>query len=229
MRRVDDPGLVVQMLVLKLAELPRLRDIEAALAGAPPDERAAAARRPRVAPRGRREAGPRILSLVAGRAGARGAGRRPPPRPPGGDPIERFHEILDSRRRVTAAQVSLAESIGVDGRRAGAAVRDRPRGGQGSPRGARGEEAPRRRRAGGLRPLAADRAEDRARRPTATSARPRARCRGRRSRGSAPSSRAEADPMVRSAMELFRGELTEIKEEMSRSGASPSRRPRGRP
>ena len=35
-RRVDDPGLVVQMLVLKLAELPRLRDIEASIGGAPP-------------------------------------------------------------------------------------------------------------------------------------------------------------------------------------------------
>jgi len=33
------------------------------------------------------------------------------------------------------------------------------------------------------------------------------------SRASEPASRAEADPVVRSAMELFRAELTEVKEE----------------
>ena len=49
------------MLVLKLAELPRLRDIEEALAGARRGQRP---RRP-PRPRARAGAGPRIVSLVS--------------------------------------------------------------------------------------------------------------------------------------------------------------------
>ena len=65
-RRVDDPGLVIQMLVLKLAELPRLRDIEAAIAGAPggSSRTAGPAPAPPLPPRPS-EAGPRIVSLVS--------------------------------------------------------------------------------------------------------------------------------------------------------------------
>ncbi len=132
--------------------------------------------------------------------------------PVAGDPIERFHEILDSRRRVTAAQVSLAESIGVAGEdlvlRFGidrAAAKE-----------ALEEHAAKKllsevaREAFG-RPLKivlktgppADGDLGKAARevPRSTISRERA------------STRAEADPMVRSAMELFHGELTEIKEE----------------
>jgi DNA polymerase-3 subunit gamma/tau len=47
-RRVDDPGLVVQMLILKLAELPRLRDLETALSQAPAPKAAAPSAAPRM-------------------------------------------------------------------------------------------------------------------------------------------------------------------------------------
>jgi DNA polymerase-3 subunit gamma/tau len=207
-RRVDDPALAVQMLVLKLAELPRLRGIEATLAGLPagaiaPPPAPAAPPRPAAA-------GPRIVSLVP---------VEPEPEepaasaaPPGGDPLERFHEILDSRRRVTAAQVSLAESIsfsgddlvlrfGIDRAAAKEALEDH------AAKRLLGEVA---REAFG-RPMRivlrtgppADGDLGKAARevPRATIARERA------------STRAESDPMVRSAMELFHGELTEIKEE----------------
>ena len=79
-RRVDDPVLAVQMLVLKLAELPRLRGIEEAIAGAPPS----GARRGRAGARRRRPSGSGPAHRVArdGRAGARAGGagwrRRPP-------------------------------------------------------------------------------------------------------------------------------------------------------
>lgn len=205
-RRVDDPGLVVQMLILKLAELPRLRDIEAAIGSAPPARVAPA---PTPAPVRAADAGPRIVSLVSVEPEP---GPREAASAPAGDPIERFHEILDSRRRVTAAQVSLAESIGVSGEdlvlRFGidrAAAKE-----------ALEEHAARKllsevaREAFG-RPLKivlktgppADGDLGKAARevPRSTISRERA------------STRAEADPMVRSAMELFHGELTEIKEE----------------
>ena len=206
-RKVDDPGLVVQMLVLKLAELPRLRDIETAIAGAPsgagrPAPASAAPRSP--------DSGPRIVGLVP---------VEPEPEdscvataPPGGDPVQRFHEILDTKRRVTAAQVSLAESIRV----AGEDLVLRFGIDKASAKEALEEHAAKRllgdaaREAFG-RPLRivlrtgppADGDLGRAARavPQSTISRERA------------SSKAEADPMVRSAMELFHGELTEIKEE----------------
>ena len=207
-RRVDDPGLVVQMLILKLAELPRLRDIEGAISGA-----GAAAARPApaaVPPPRPSDAGPRIVSLVA---------VEPEPEsspvsaaPAGGEPIGRFHDLLDARRRMTGAQASLAESIFVD--RDDLVLRfgiDRA-----AAKEALEEHATKKllnevaREAFG-RPMRvvlktgppADGDLGKAARevPRSTIARERA------------SSRAETDPMVRSAMELFHGELTEIKEE----------------
>jgi len=206
-RRVDDPGLVVQMLILKLAELPRLRDLEATLSQAPATSRAAPAS---AAPRMRAE-GPRIVSLVPVEPETEGPSSGSAP-PPGHAPLDRFHEILDSRRRVTAAQVSLAESISVDGeelvlrfgidRAAAKEALDELN--------AKRLLAEVAREAFG-RPLRivlktgppADGDLGKAARevPRSTIARERA------------SSRAESDPMVRSAMELFHGELTEIKEE----------------
>src|SRR5262245_5328425 len=104
-RRADDGGLVTQMLILKLAELPRLRSIEETLAGVSPAP-AAPVSSPRDDSRG-----PRILSIVpveperepsvpTAPAGAKAA-------------LARFHDLLDSKRRVTGAQASLAESIDV--------------------------------------------------------------------------------------------------------------------
>ncbi len=207
-RRVDDPGLVVQMLILKLAELPRLRDIETEIGSSPPARSTAAAPAP-PPPRAARS-GPRIVSLVPVEPEPEPRGAAPDPSD--SDPLQRFHEILDSRRRVTAAQVSLAESIGASGEelvlRFGidrAAAKE-----------ALEEHAAKKllaevaREAFG-RPLKivlktgppADGDLGKAARevPRSTISRERA------------STRAEADPMVRSAMELFHGELTEIKEE----------------
>jgi DNA polymerase III subunit gamma/tau len=208
-RRIDDPSLAVQMLVLKLAELPRLRGIEAAIAGAP----AAAARpaAPASAPPPRpSDAGPRIVSLVAVEPEPDEAFAAAPP--PGGDPMARFHEILDSRRRVTAAQVSLAESITVSGDdlvlrfgidRAAAKealeehaakklLSDVAKEAFGRPMRVLLRTGP---------PADGDLGKAAREVPRSTIARERA------------STKAEADPMVRSAIELFHGELTEIKEE----------------
>jgi len=209
-RRVDDPALAIQMLVLKLAELPRLSGIEETLAGMP----AGAARQPAASPVPARAAaeGPRIKSLVPvepepeERAASAAAGS------PGGDPLERFHEILDSRRRVTAAQASLAESIavdrddlvlrfGIDRAAAKEALEDHAakkllaevaREAFGRPMRVVLKTGP---------PADGDLGKAAREVPRATISRERA------------STRAEADPMVRSAMELFHGELTEIKEE----------------
>ncbi|HTD53711.1 MAG TPA: DNA polymerase III subunit gamma/tau, partial [Thermoanaerobaculia bacterium] len=86
--RVEDAGLVLQMLVLKLAELPRLRDIEESLSRAPSPAPAA--------PPPRRDAGPRIVSLVSVEPEPPEAA---PPPSRGPDPMARFHELLDGRRR----------------------------------------------------------------------------------------------------------------------------------
>jgi len=206
-RRIDDPALAVQMLILTLAELPRLRGIEEAIAAAPASPAKPAAPAPAPRPSG---SGPRIVSLVS----VEPEPEEPPAAeaPPGGEPLERFHDILDARRRVTAAQVSLAESIcavgddlvlrfGIDRAAAKEALEEH---------GAKKLLAEVAREAFG-RPMRvvlktgppADGDLGKAARevPRATIARERA------------SSRAELDPMVRSAMELFHGELTEIKEE----------------
>jgi DNA polymerase-3 subunit gamma/tau len=209
-RRVDDPSLAVQMLVLKIAELPRLRDIENAIAGLPPGSAAASAPL-RAEPPRPREDGPRIVSLVPVEPERDEEPVAPAP-PPGGDPVARFHDVLDSKRRVTAAQVSLAESVfakgddlvlrfGIDRAAAKEALEDHA---------AKRLLAEVAREAFG-RPMRivlrtgppADGDLGKAARdlPGATISRERA------------SSKAESDPMVRSAMELFRGELTEVKEE----------------
>ena len=206
-RRIDDPALAVQMLVLKLAELPRLRGIEEAIAAAPASAAKPAAPAPAARPSG---SGPRIVSLVSFEPEPEES--RAAAAPPGSDPLERFHDILDSRRRVTAAQVSLAESIsaagddlvlrfGIDRAAAKEALEEH---------GAKKLLAEVAREAFGRTmrvvlktgpPADGDLGKAAREVPRATIARERA------------SSRAELDPMVRSAMELFHGELTEIKEE----------------
>jgi DNA polymerase-3 subunit gamma/tau len=209
-RRVDDPALAIQMLVLKLSELPRLRGIEETLTGLP-----AGAGRPPVpnpAPARTAAEGPRITSLVPVEPEPEQPAASAPAVPPGGDPLERFHELLDSRRRVTAAQASLAESIavdrddlvlrfGIDRAAAKEALEDHAakklltevaREAFGRPMRVVLRTGP---------PADGDLGKAAREVPRATIARERA------------STRAESDPMVRSAMELFHGELTEIKEE----------------
>ena len=204
-RRADDGGLVTQMLILKLAELPRLRSIEEALAGVPPRPSAAPASSPRDESRG-----PRILSIVpveperepavaTAPAGARAA-------------LTRFHDLLDSKRRVTGAQASLAESIdvvdeelvfrfGIDKAAAKEALEepatrkilsDVAREAFGRPLKIVLKTGP---------PADGDLGKAAREVPRESLSRERA------------SSRVETDPVVRSAMELFRAELTEVKEE----------------
>jgi len=227
-RRTEEPGLILQMLVLKLAELPRLKAIEQALSGLPPahadtPEGTAAGSDPR---RGSdpatistvredgfrsREEGPRILSLVPVEAEPEAA---PPPRAPRGDAgaLARFTSILQSRRRVTAAKVSLAEATTVDGdelvlrfgidKAAAKEALDEPPTRKvlveaatdafGRPMRVRLQTGP---------PADGDLGKAAQEVPRATIARERA------------VSRAETDPVVRSAMELFRAELAEVKEE----------------
>lgn len=204
-RRADDGGIVLQMLVLKLAELPRLKSIENVLSGAAAP---AAAPAPAAPPRSDAR-GPRILSLVS--VENEKAAPAPALASPG-DAISRFSDLLDARRRVTGAQVSLAESIRVDGDdlvlRFGidkAAAKEAL------------EEPPVRKLLGEVareafgRPLRvvlktgppADGELGQAAREVPREAISRERA----------SNRAESDPVVRSALELFRGELTEVKEE----------------
>ena len=212
-RRVDDPGLVVQMLILKLAELPRLRDLETAISRAPVGRLPAGSGAPPPSPRGSAD-GPRIVSLVPVEPEPETRSSAPPPAASSAGALERFHDILDSRRRVTAAQVSLAESIavrgdgdelelrfGIDRAAAKEALEDVAakrllaevaKEAFGKPMRIALRTGP---------PADGDLGKAAREVPRATIARERA------------SSRAESDPMVRSAMELFHGELTEIKEE----------------
>jgi DNA polymerase-3 subunit gamma/tau len=209
-RRVDDPGLVLQMLALKLAELPRLKRIEDVLSAGASSAAGPAAERPAPATAA---SGPRIVSLVAVEPEVAPRGRPTDPPAAGHEAqLARFHEILDSRRRVTGAQASLAEAIrvsgdeivlrfGIDKAAAKEALEDP---------GAKKLLAEAAREAFG-RPLKvvlktgppADGDLGLAARevPKATIARERA------------SSRAEDDPVVKSAMQLFRAELTDVKEE----------------
>ena len=209
-RRVDDPGLAVQMFVLKLAELPRLRGIEETLSGLPPSGRPAGPS-PAPAPPRAAAAGPRIVSLVPVEAEPEEPAPSPSG-PAGGDPVERFHDLLGARRMVTAAQASLAEAIGpqgddlvlrfgIDKAAAKEALEDPAakklltevaREAFGRPMRIVLKTGP---------PADGDLGKAAREVPRATIARERA------------SSRAESDPMVRSAMELFHGELTEVKEE----------------
>jgi DNA polymerase-3 subunit gamma/tau len=205
-RRVDDPALVLQMLVLRLAELPRLREIEQTLSGG-----ALPAARPSLSAAPAAEKGPRILSLVPVEPLAEETAAPAAVSPPEAA-LRRFHELLDSRRRVTGAQVSLAESIHVEGeelilrfgidRAAAKEALEEP--------GARKLLSEIAREAFGRAmrvvlktgpPADGDLGKAARDVPGSTIARERA------------ASRAESDPVVRSALELFRGELTEIKEE----------------
>jgi DNA polymerase III subunit gamma/tau len=214
-RRADDSGLVLQMLVLKLGELPRLKRLEEVLAGAPvPQPNAAPAGPPRDESRG-----PRIVSIVpveperelpaasgpsrAGATSASGLERAG---------LARFQELLTTRRRVTAAQASLAESIEVAGdelvlrfgidKAAAKEALEEP-----MTRKILAEVA-REAFGRGLKivlktgpPADGDLGKAAHDVPREALSRERA------------SSRVETDPVVRSAMELFRAELTEVKEE----------------
>jgi DNA polymerase III gamma/tau subunit len=208
-RRVDDAGLVLQMLVLKLAELPRLKRIEDVIgSGGPvavaPAPGASSPSAPRPA-----NPGPRILSIVPVEAEPEPSTVRASDDKAA---LDRFHEILDARRRITSAQASLAESISVAGedlvlrfgidKAAAKESLDEP-----ATRKLLGEVA---REAFG-RPLRivlktgppADGDLGQAAREVPREALSRERA----------SNKAETDPVVRSALELFRGELTEVKEE----------------
>lgn len=205
-RRSEDNSLVLQMLILRLCELPRLRRIEEELA---PGGRAAVPAPVRAEPPRSSSGGPRILGIVP--VEPERAPAMPPP-PPEGSELTRFHEILDSRRRLTAAQASLAESMRVEGdelilrfgidRAAAKEALEEPvvrkllsevaREAFGRPLRVVLRTGP---------PADGDLGQAAREVPRSTISRERA------------VSRAETDPVVRSAMELFRAELTEVKEE----------------
>ena len=203
-RRADEAGIIVQMLVLKLAELPRLRRIEEALSGQ-------AAPAPAPSPAGVRaeSRGPRILSLVSVETERSAAA--PPPGPPA-DGVSRFRDLLEARSRVRGAQASLAESMTVEGEELVLRF--------GIDKAAAKEalEEP------AVRKVLAEVAREAFGRPLRVvlktgppadgelglAAREVPRESLSRERAS---NRAEGDPVVRSAMELFRAELTEVKEE----------------
>jgi DNA polymerase-3 subunit gamma/tau len=203
-RRADDAGLVLQMLVLKLAELPRLKSIEETLSGPLPQASAESAPPPSQS----EERGPRILSLVPVEPETAAT---PPPKTPR-DAIARFHDLLDARRRVTGAQASLAESIEVQGEELVL------RFGIDKAPAKEALEEP------AVRKLLADVAREAFGRPLRIVLRTGPPANGDLGQAAREvpreaisrqraSNRAEIDPVVRSAMELFRAELTEVKEE----------------
>ncbi|MCA1611986.1 MAG: DNA polymerase III subunit gamma/tau [Acidobacteria bacterium] len=218
-RRADDAGLILQMLVLRLAELPRLKSIEDLLAGGGSAARTGPAASPApgapapVPPRPS-GGGARILSIVPVEME-----REPEPETPrpsdDAAALTRFHQILESRRRIAAAQASLAQSVSVDGdelvfrfgidKAAAKEALEEP-----ATRKLLGDVV---REAFGraLRvvlktgpPADGDLGQVAREVPGEALSRERA------------SNRAETDPVVRSAMELFRAELTEVKEEEDR-------------
>jgi DNA polymerase III subunit gamma/tau len=212
-RRTEEPGLVLQMLVLRLAELPRLKTIEQALSGlplptsAPPPEPSTV----REGGSRSREDGPRIVSLVAVEAEPE---PEPPERAPTSDAraLERFAQVLASRRRVTAAKVSLAESttvegdelvlrFGIDKAAAKEALDEPPTRKILADAAAEAFGRPMRVKLQTGPPADGDLGKVAKEVPRETIAREHA------------TSRAQTDPVVRSAMELFRAELTEVKEE----------------
>ncbi|MEP6802163.1 MAG: DNA polymerase III subunit gamma/tau [Acidobacteriota bacterium] len=237
-RRADDAGLILQMLVLRLAELPRLRSIEDLLAGggsaarshpATPASLSPGASRPPSGTLSGAMAGPSAAPAPARPSGSGGARilsivpveAEPEPEPelprPADDAalLSRFHQLLESRRRIAAAQASLAQSISLEGddlvlrfgidKAAAKEALEEP-----GTRKLLGEIA---REAFGraLRivlktgpPSDGDLGQVAREVPREALSRERA------------SSRAETDPVVRSAMELFRAELTEVKEEEDR-------------
>jgi len=100
--RAADPWIVWEMSLLKMAELPRLRALEEALAGRPAV--------PAPAPSPEPERGPRFVSLVPA----------PPPEapaapPPPADPAVQFVRLLNARRVTVGAYVSLATRIEASG------------------------------------------------------------------------------------------------------------------
>jgi len=206
-RRADDSALVVQMLALKLTELPRLKKLEEVLSsGSTAVSPPAGSAPPRADSRG-----PRIVSIVAVEPEPATAAPSVPARNDR-SALERFHSLLEARRRITAAQASLAESIelageelvlrfGIDKAPAKEAL-----------------EEP------ATRKLLAEVAREAFGRPLKIALRtgpPADGDLGQAARDVDPgalsreraTSRVEADPVVRSALELFRGELTEVKEE----------------
>lgn len=207
-RRSEDAALVTQMLVLRLCELPRLRRIEETLSGAAP---AASPPSPR-APALDAPSGPRILGLVKVESEPEPDREEASTARGEAEGLARFHEILDSRRRLIAAQASLAESTTVEGdglilrfgidKAAAKEALEEPAARKLLAEAAR--EAFGRPLKVALRtgpPSDGDLGQAAREVPRATLARERA------------ATRAEMDPVVRSALELFRGELTEVKEE----------------
>lgn len=205
-RRAEDAAVVLQMLVLKIAELPRLKRIEEILSGSAtpaPEVSSSAFTRSD-------SQGPRILSIVPIEPERESSPPAAASRDSSG--LDRFFDLLDSRRRVTGAQASLAESVEVIGedlvlrfgidKAAAKEALEEP-----TTRKLLAEAA---REVFG-RPLRivlqtgppADGDLGKAARDVPREALSRERA----------SSRAESDPVVRSAMELFRAELTEVKEE----------------
>jgi DNA polymerase-3 subunit gamma/tau len=210
-RRSEEGGLVLQMLVLRLAELPRLKSIEQTLSGLPPERSPAPPSTVAEGGSRSREGGPRILSLVP-------VGKEPDPASPPApvtseeNHIRRFAELLGARRRVTAAKVSLAESttaegdevvlrFGIDRAAAKEALDDPSTRKLLSDLASEAFGRPMRVVLKTGPPADGDLGKAAQDVPRATIAREHA------------TSRAETDPVVRSAMELFRAELTEVKEE----------------
>jgi DNA polymerase III subunit gamma/tau len=200
-RRAEDPALVFEMGMLRLAELPRLARIEDVLANPPSPAPAAAP--PAASPAD----GPRFVGLVP--VGAAPAG---PAAPPSEDPEVRFTRAVDRKSQFTGAYVAQADRISVSGdelvlrfpidhahikeqidnAKSLALMAEAAQEAYGRPLRLRLELGP---------PADGDLSSAAREVPRETLSRQRA------------STRAHEDPKVKTALELFRGEIVDVKEE----------------
>jgi DNA polymerase-3 subunit gamma/tau len=194
--RAADPWIVWEMSLLKMAELPRLRALEAALSGRPAPGPAPAAP----------ERGPRFVSLVPAPS------PEAAPAPSAADPAAEFVRLLTARRVTVGSYVSLATRIAADSddlviefpidKASAKDALNKPetvkllaeaaREAFGRPLAVRLTTGP---------PVNGDLTAAARDVPPQVLSRERA------------SSRAQDDPMVQKAMALFRGEVVDVKEE----------------
>jgi DNA polymerase III subunit gamma/tau len=197
--RSNDPWIVWEMALLRMAELPRLRPIEEALA----------AQRAAPASPGSSEAGPRFVSLTPARPAGQGAPSVAEPE----DPAARFIRILGARRLAISGYVAMASSVAerdgelelqfpIDRAPAARDFLERPEMMKALAEAAEeafGRPIPVRLVTGP--PADGDLTAAAREIPPEVLSKERA------------SNKAEKDPMVKQVMSLFRGEIVEIKEE----------------
>jgi DNA polymerase-3 subunit gamma/tau len=192
--RAMDPWIVWELSLLKMAELPRLRRIEDELAGLP-------------------QAAGGVAAPQEVRAHASAPPAGPAPAPASGDPHARFRAIVAARRVTVSSYLALASRVRRDGRRlriefsvenaSGKEFLDRP--------DARGELEAAAEEAFGEK-LVVEVTVSAMAAPSPPAPPPQKQPQPSAAAGNSKKGQAEEDPLVRKAMDLFRGEVVEVKD-----------------